>query len=242
MNPTVPQEFIDAEYEEDSASAAAEYGAEFRSYIESFVPIEVVRACIEPGTRERPPSRALRYVGFVDPSGGSSDSMTLAIAHREGDTRILDALREVKPPFSPEATVAEFAELLKRYRISSVEGDRFGGEFCREPFRRYGIAYQVAAKAKSDLYRDLLPALNSRAVDLLDNDRLVNQLIGLERRTARGGRDSIDHGPGGHDDLANVAAGALALAATKSARPPGYSGIVHQSVSNWNSHRGAWRA
>jgi hypothetical protein len=29
----------------------------------------------------------------------------------------------------------------------------------------------------------------------------------LERRTARGGRDSIDHPPGQHDDLANAVAG-----------------------------------
>src|SRR5262245_64495887 len=34
---------------------------------------------------------------------------------------------------------------------------------------------------------------------------------GLERRTSRGGRDSIDHAPGGHDDLANAAAGAIHL-------------------------------
>jgi hypothetical protein len=38
---------------------------------------------------------------------------------------------------------------------------------------------------------------------------ITAQLIGLERRTARGGRDSIDHPPGGHDDVANAAAGAL---------------------------------
>ena len=37
MNPTVPQDFIDAEFERDPASAAAEYGAEFRSDIAEFV-------------------------------------------------------------------------------------------------------------------------------------------------------------------------------------------------------------
>jgi len=37
-------------------------------------------------------------------------------------------------------------------------------------------------------------------------------LHGLERRTARGGRDSIDHGPGAKDDVANAAAGVLVLA------------------------------
>jgi hypothetical protein len=55
----------------------------------------------------------------------------------------------------------------------------------------------------------LLPLLNSGAVALLDNERLGLQLTMLERRTARGGKDSIDHPRGGHDDLANAAAGAL---------------------------------
>jgi hypothetical protein len=47
----------------------------------------------------------------------------------------------------------------------------------------------------------------------LDNARLAAQLCGLERRTARGGRDSIDHTLGAYDDLANAAAGALVAAA-----------------------------
>ena len=54
------------------------------------------------------------------------------------------------------------------------------------------------------------PHKNPGEVDLLDLPRLITQLAGLERRTARGGRDSIDHGPGGHDDVANSVAGALA--------------------------------
>jgi hypothetical protein len=48
-------------------------------------------------------------------------------------------------------------------------------------------------------------------VELPRDDRLVAQLVGLERRTARGGRDSIDHPPGGHDDRANAVAGLLGL-------------------------------
>ena len=79
-----------------------------------------------------------------------------------------------------------------------------------------GITYEPAAKPKSDLYRDLLPAINSRRIDLLDHPRLVNQLVSLERRTARGGRDSIDHAPGAHDDIANVVAGVSAMFAKQS--------------------------
>jgi len=209
MNPMVDQDAIAAAYDDDPVSAAAEYGAEFRSDIESYVSREGIEAVMPQGVRERAPVAKLRYVGFVDPSGGSSDSMTLGIAHMENGVATLDALREVRPPFSPEAVVNDFAGLLKLYRISKITGDRYGGEWCREPFKKFGITYEAAAKPKSDLYRDLLPLINSRKAELLDNDRLLNQLAGLERRTARSGKDSIDHAPGGHDDMANAAAGAL---------------------------------
>jgi len=72
------------------------------------------------------------------------------------------------------------------------------------------VIYLPAQKPKSDLYRDLLPILNSHRVDLLDH-QLTAQIISLERRTARGGGDTIDHAPGAHDDLANVVAGSSAL-------------------------------
>ena len=186
--------------------------AEFRTDVESFLSLEALRACVNAGVRERPPQRQWRYVAFVDPSGGSADSMTLAVAHKEGNTCILDVIRQATVPFSPEAVVEEFADTLRRYRITRLIGDRYGGEWPREQFRRHGVNYEPSERTKSQLYVDLLPLVNSRAVDLLDHDKTVLQLVGLERRTGRGGKDSIDHGPGGHDDVANAVAGALSLA------------------------------
>jgi hypothetical protein len=211
MNPSVPQRIIDEATEQDPASAAAEYGAQFRSDVESFITREALERCIEIGVFERPLIRGARYSAFVDPSGGSSDSMTLAIAHRQDGVAIIDAVREVRPKFSPESVVADFAQLLKAYRVSKVSGDRYGGEWPREQFRKHGIKYEPAAKSKSDIYRDVLPLINSGKVALLDLPRVTNQLLGLERRTARGGRDSIDHAPGGHDDVANAVAGAALM-------------------------------
>jgi hypothetical protein len=46
--------------------------------------------------------------------------------------------------------------------------------------------------------------------------RLARFFVGLERRTARAGRDSIDHAPGAHDDVANAAAGVVAALASSS--------------------------
>jgi hypothetical protein len=190
------------------------YGAQFRSDVESFVNREAVEACVSVGVRERPPISGVTYSAFVDPGGGSSDSMTLAIGHRQDDVIVIDVVRERRPPFSPEDVVLEFSAILDSYRISNVTGDRYAGEWPRERFRERGIAYEPAAKPKSDLYRELLPAINSRMVDLLDDARLFAQIVGLERRTARGGRDSIDHAPGAHDDVANAAAGVVAALAS----------------------------
>jgi hypothetical protein len=217
MNPTVPQDFIDAEFERDVASANAEYGAEFRSDVAEFVSMDVLDACTADGVFELPPISNASYIAFVDPSGGSSDSMTLAIAHREDDgVAVLDCVREVVAPFSPEIVVEDFCDTLKRYHIDKVCGDRYAGEWPREQFSKRNVTYEPSEKVKSDIYRDMLPLLNSRKCQLLDNRRSISQLHGLERRTARGGRDSIDHGPGAHDDIANAVAGALVLAAGES--------------------------
>jgi hypothetical protein len=47
-------------------------------------------------------------------------SMTSAIGHRQSREpvtfAVVDAIREVRPPFSPKDVVAEFAALLKSYR------------------------------------------------------------------------------------------------------------------------------
>lgn len=207
MNPTVSQSFVDRAYEKDASSASAEYGADFRNDIESFIAREAVEACVSVGVRERAPLSGLRYVAFVDPSGGSADSFTLAVGHEEKKVAILDAVREIKPPFSPEQTVADLCKLLKSYRITKVVGDRYAGEWPREQFRKHHITYEPAAAPKSDLYRDVLPKLNSGQVDLLDLPIIVNQFVGLERRVARSGKESIDHAPNAHDDVVNAIAG-----------------------------------
>ena len=69
-------------------TAAAEYGAEFRSDLEGYL-----------ARYELPPLPDVRYVAFTDPSGGSGDSCTLAIAHQDTATGhvILDVIREGSP-------------------------------------------------------------------------------------------------------------------------------------------------
>lgn len=212
LNPTFDRRAVERAYEDDPASAGAEYGAQFRSDVETFIGPDVIDQVTAPERRELPPVAGVVYRAGFDAAGGSgADSITLAIAHQDDrGIGILDAVREVRPPFSPEATIKDFAALLQRYGVSRVQSDRFAGEWPREQWRKYSIACDPCPFAKSDLYKALLPRLNSGQVELLDHPKLRAQLAGLERRTARGGRDTIDHRPGGHDDLINAAAIVLA--------------------------------
>ena len=210
MNPMIAQEFIDEELAKDYEKNSAEYLAQFRRDIAAFVTKEAVDAVVQPGRIELLPERGVQYTAFCDPSGGSADSMTLAIGHTAGNGQgVLDMVREVVPPFNPKSVVAEFSQDLRRFGLASLEGDAYAGEWPRAEFREHGIGYEVAELHKSQIYTEFLPLLNSGQVEFLDSKRLIAQTLSLERRTARGGRDSIDHPPGSHDDVINAAAGLL---------------------------------
>lgn len=211
MNPTITQAYIDKQYERDPVAAATEWGAQFRADIEDFVPEEIVDAAIRKGQFEIEFVRTNNYHAFADPSGGSRDSFTLAIGHVEDGDRVLDALREWRPPFSPDAVVKECADLLKVYGLSAVTGDNYAGNWPKERFQHYGVSYKVCKTRKSDLYRDSLPVLNTGRIRLLDNLRMKTQMISLERRTGAGGKFTIDHPVGGHDDLANAVLGLMTI-------------------------------
>lgn len=216
MNPTIDRGVIDAAYEDDPIAAAAEYGAEFRRDVESYIDPDTLKAAVVPGRSALPYVQAASYFAAFDSAGGAGkDSSAGAIAHCEGERErvVLDALFERRPPFSPDQAIVEFAGLCRQYSIGKVIGDRFAGLFPAEAFQRAGLTYEPSAKPKSDLYRDALPLLTSQRAELLDDPRLISQLLNLERRTARGGRDTIDHKPRAHDDLANAAAIVLTVAA-----------------------------
>jgi hypothetical protein len=124
---------------------------------------------------------------------------------------VLDYIGERRAPFSPDSVVHEFCAVLSSYRINTIKGDRYAGEWPRERFRLNGVMYEPSEKPRSELYVEFLPYVNSGRVDLLDNQRMVGQFVGLERRTSRAGKDSIDHGPSARADVANSVAGCVVL-------------------------------
>lgn len=228
--PTV-RAFVQGEIDKDPVSAAAEYGAIFRTDISNPFDESVLQDCTDKGVSERPFVPGNAYAAFVDASGGSIDSFTLAIAHWDGAFAVLDHVEEWPAPYRPREVVMAATSVLKRYQLRTVEGDHYGGDWPAERFTDglhdetdcprafaeasactcvpWKVAYGLSDRNKSELYLQLIPVMADRRVRLLDHARTRVQMAALERRTARGGHDSIDHPPNGKDDVANAVAGVL---------------------------------
>ncbi|WOJ93679.1 hypothetical protein R0135_00580 [Congregibacter variabilis] len=208
MNPGLPQRVVDAAKDRDPVAAASEYGAEFRSDIQSFIDPVLLDSLTRSEPAVLPPAPGIKYTAFADPSGGGPDGFSLAICHRERDTVIVDLVTE-RTRTNPASVVSEYCKILQQYRIQVVGGDKYAGQWVANEFSRHGVRYNYSAKNRSELYIDTLAMLNAGEVELPPVDKLARQFANLERRTSRSGRDSIDHPPGLHDDLANAVAGAV---------------------------------
>jgi hypothetical protein len=212
MNPTLSEKEIEKQRARDPAAAKSEFDGMFREDIEAFLPLDVIEAVVIHGRIELPRIEKVSYFAFADPSGGGGDSFTLSIGHKEKEKVIQDALKARKG--DPHQIVKDYAELLKKYGIREVEGDRYSGAWCSESFEKEGITYRHAELTKSEIYLEALPYISSGVVELLDNREMVKELRLLERRRGSSGKDVVGHPQsigGGipHDDLSNSTCGMI---------------------------------
>ena len=171
LNPTIDPKVISDALEADAPAARAEWLGEWRDDVQNFVSREIVEAAVTPGVVARPPLPRERYVGFADPSGGSSDSFTCGIASKQGDRYVLNVLIERKAPFAPEDVVREFAATLRSYRVNHVVGDRYAAEWSADGRRQWRACRSCLSKF-----------------------RLANQRIGFLRFAACANSQSAWHG------------------------------------------------
>jgi hypothetical protein len=219
MNPTVSQRTVDRAMEKDLASASSEYLGEFRDDVGTAFSRELIESLVVRGRLVLDPSqipRGARPVAHCDPSGGRGDDMVLAIAFKDNATgkAVLACIVQRRPPFDPLKVAAEFAAVLKNYKLREVQGDHYSAGFIVSAFSAAGVTYRHSALDTSATYGEVLGVFSSGRAALLDNARLIQQLASIERRTGTA-RDKYDHPVGQHDDLAAACCGALVLAAAK---------------------------
>jgi hypothetical protein len=239
FNPTLAEPDAAAEIEQalllDPERASAEWLSLWRADLLDMFDRELVAAAIDQGVTIRFPRRDLRYQVACDPSGGRGDSFTAAAGHVEGTNPVIDRVYERRAPFDPETALDEVAELARDYGVTTVHGDDYGADLIVSSFRKRGITYrniavrddvrhlpgrmqgQQARLNRSEVYLNSLPLFSAGRVRLVDNPRLIHQLVSLERRAVRSGHDIVDHPRSGADDIANSVCACLVTLA--GARP-----------------------
>lgn len=221
MNPGVDRSVIDRAFKRDPIAAMSEYGREgaieFRSDVSALLTDSAIQAVTPEGVTELSPDhfpKALKHAHFDAATGSGKDAAALAIACASGKGgAALLVVRHWRPPFSPAEVAREASELLSVYGLAEVQIDRYAVGLITELFSEHGVEARVSELDTSATFVSLLALVNSQRVRLLDHPALLSEVRRLERRSGSGGRDRVGHAPGGHDDVAAAAAGALMQAA-----------------------------
>jgi hypothetical protein len=212
FNPTLNVEMIEAARAADPQAALSEWDGQFRTDLSAFLDDSSIDGAFDNGRPiELPPQKGVAYQTFVDASAGRHDAFTIAICHRDGEKIIADLVRGRRPPFDPATVATEYAALAKEYNCHVVTGDNYAPGWVAGAFQAAGCEYRRSPLTRSELYIEGLPLWSRGLVSIPDHQSLIRELRLLERRTARSGKDTIDHGVSGSDDYANSLFGCLFL-------------------------------
>src|SRR5205823_15111969 len=142
-------------------------------------------------------------------SAGGPGAFTLSIVHVEcsgAEGRVIQDVmrgwsRRGSESLELKGVVGEIASIVKRYYLSSVVGDRYGGQWVRDAFRAAGISYRDATVRgadgepkyldKASAYLETQPLFATSRIELLDHPALIRELKLLEARPRAGGRTLI---------------------------------------------------
>ncbi len=235
MNPVVPMEYLVAEYEKDPSAALREYGAEFSDAADAFLNMELIRAAVDANVTERAPVRGRQYFSAVD-LAFKADYAVMCVAHREGDTVIVDLWRgwqpQPKKPLSPAGLAEEHADICRDYKIETLMGDQYAAEPYRDLLREHRVYFtevtltrqrhkrvtadyrREVGASKTDIYGALKSLFLQGRIRLPDVAEGVTQLRQLLVKRTFQGSEQIGAPSGAHDDFP----AALALAAWQAMR------------------------
>ena len=231
MNPSIPESVVAEAYESDPASAAAEFGACFRSDIANFIPREVVERAVDVGVPTRQPVPGVAYQCFFDSASGvGSDKFAAAWGHRENDMIVIDHVYVRRPPFDFSQTFGELACICRNFRVTEACSDRYSIGALISECQRNGLTHKASDLDKSRLYLHALPQLTSGRVRLPDVPEIVNEFCSLERRTGSEGRDKVDARGGKPEDVANAVAGCIWLLSQPMTSADGWIEFMRREV------------
>ena len=191
----------------------SEWEGTFRDDISSYLDDVLIEQAIDLNRPlELPPRAGVSYKAYTDAAGGTGgDAYTLAIGHVDNDELIIDVIRGTKGKYDPHNITAEYAKLLKEYRIQEVTGDFYAAEWVSSTWSKSSISYNRSELPRSQIYLEAAPLFARGVVRLPNHPKLLRELRLLEKRPHRSGKDTVDHGRNGNDDHSNSVCGVLRL-------------------------------
>jgi hypothetical protein len=169
-----------------------------------------VMACVVRGRKSLPYVEGIVYFCFVDMCGGGPDDAVICIGHEDNGRAVIDRLEQqtgsAADRFNPDQAVCKFFNIAREYHISRLTLDGYAGLTFRYKFESYGVTAWLCPQPKHKLYDQLEPVINAGQVELLDDAKLLEQILTLVLRNGK-----IDHENGSHDDYANAVAGCVSL-------------------------------
>jgi hypothetical protein len=239
LNPLISEEVIAAAFADDPESAKAELDSLWRDDLAGFLTLPEIEAITDRGVPARKRVNGVQYTAWLDASSGAGkDSFCASIGHKEGENCVIDRVIEIRPPFSPPSAVALIASELSSFGIRRATADRWGLAFVASEFERHQIALEYSDKNSSEIFRQALPIIRSGRARLIDNPRMINQFVNLERRILPGGGERIGHPERGghHDDIAVVVSGCLVALAAPLTGAEGWIEFYRRQVEEPGRH------
>jgi hypothetical protein len=217
VNPLIPQEFIDSEYQRDPDNAEREFGAQFAEQVNAYLSFDRLNECFTL-VGDLLPDRRHRYFGGIDQSGLSGrDRFAFAIAHKDDGAVFVDVTRAWDTT-DGGLILAEVKSLAHDYGLDSVTIDRYGAGWVQQALENIGLEVQLR-EALPNVYQNFKSLVLANAVRLPDEKSLRDGLARTQAYYGRNNSLSISHerSVAGHADLADAVVTAVWVASSRQA-------------------------
>lgn len=205
----LPRERLIAERAKDASAFNREFLAQFADSVTGFLSVDLLRAAVTPGVRQRAPEPGRLYHATLDPAF-RRDAFAFAIGHLEGGKYVLDFIEAwrgtTEKPISPTVAMATIATLCEPYKIRLLVTDQYHSENLQERAAEHGLVCNpvyLTQKIKLQMWGEFQGLLNQNKVALLDRQDLLDELSKMEKELTPNGQVRIY---GKRDDLAMVVA------------------------------------
>ena len=209
LNPTISNEFLEAERKRSPEDYKREYLAEFVDSVVSWIDPEVLARCVIDGRKDLPHVPDATYAAAIDPGFKKSDFAMAVAHHAVGGLIVLDCVPfwtgSKRAPLGFQWVCGQVAGILRQFGISVLQGDQFAAVAIKQEFMKLGISYGEVTfnrNTRAQLFNNLRHLIEQQRIELLDDPELLRQLRSLEVHRSADGNIDVRPADGLKDDLA----------------------------------------